>query len=126
MKKNWLFVMASIPAVGLLASSSGRAKTHIKPGKTINIGINQEFIIALDSDPDTGYDWEENYDESVLNMVDDRYEQDEKAPGLAGDGGTQYFQFKALKAGQTKITLDYKWYWARESLEHKVFYVNIK
>ena len=119
-------VLISILAVCLVAGCGGGVKTYVDPEKPISIRIEKEFIIALDSNPTTGYDWEESYDESVLKLVDDRYEQDEKAEGLVGAGGTQYFQFKALKAGQTEITFVYKRSWETDFLEQKVFTVNIK
>lgn len=125
MKKFMVLMVASILAVSLLAGCGG-VKTYVDPEEKISIGVEQEFIIALDSNPTTGYDWEESYDDSMLSLVDDRYEPDEKAEGLVGAGGTQYFQFKALKAGQTEITLVYKRPWETEILEQKVFNVEIK
>ena len=126
MKKFMVLVVASILMVSLLTGCGGGAKAYIDPDKTISVGVNQEFVIALDSNPTTGYDWEESYDESALKLVEDRYEPDEKAEGLVGAGGTQYFTFKALKAGQTEITLVYKRSWETEILEQKVFDVNVK
>ena len=125
MKKFMVLVVASILAVSLLAGCGG-VRTYVDPEEKITVGIEDEFIIALDSNPTTGYDWEESYDDSMLSLVDDRYELDEKAEGLVGAGGTQYFQFKALKAGQTEITLVYKRHWETEILEQKVFNVEIK
>ena len=125
MKKFMVLVVASILAVSLLAGCGG-VRTYVDPEEKITVGIEDEFIIALDSNPTTGYDWEESYDDSMLSLVDDRYELDEKAEGLVGAGGTQYFQFKALKAGQTEITLVYKRHWETEILEQKVFTVEIK
>ncbi|MFC1847467.1 protease inhibitor I42 family protein [Chloroflexota bacterium] len=125
MKRLLALVLVSMLVASLLAGCGG-VKTYLDAEKTINTGVNQEFVIALDSNPTTGYGWEESYDDSVLNLVDDRYEPDEKAAGLVGAGGTQYFQFEALKAGQTEITLVYKRHWETEILEQKVFNVDIK
>ena len=53
---------------------------------------------------------------------------DEKATGLVGAGGTQYFRFKALKTGETEITLVYKRSWEESTPQDvtKVFTVNIR
>jgi inhibitor of cysteine peptidase len=126
MKKLLLLPVALILGVCLLAGCGGGVKTYIDPEKTISVGINQEFVIALDSNPTTGYSWQESYDGSLLNLVKDEYKPDEKAAGLVGAGGTQYFRFKALKAGQTEITLVYKRPWETEILEQKVFTIDIK
>lgn len=125
MKKPSVLVVALLLAVSVLAGCGG-AKTYVDPEETISVGINQEFIIALDSNPTTGYDWEESHDDSLLKLVVDEYKPDEKAEGLVGAGGTQYFRFKALKAGQTEITLVYKRPWETEILEQKVFSIDIK
>ena len=126
MRKFMVLVGVSTLALSLLAGCGGEVKTYIDPEKTISVGINQEFIIALDSNPTTGYDWEESHDDSLLSLVDDEYKPDEKAAGLVGAGGTQYFRFKAIKTGQTEITLVYRRPWETEILEQKVFNVDIK
>jgi inhibitor of cysteine peptidase len=62
----------------------------------------------------------------MLGLVKSKYEPDKKAPGLVGAGGTQYFRFKALKAGRTEITLTYKRPWETSSTTQKIFKVDIK
>ena len=126
MKKFLVLVMASILVVGLIAGCGGGVKTYINPEKTITTSVNQEFVIALDSNPTTGYSWEESHDDSMLGLVDEEYKPDEKASGLVGAGGTQYFRFKALKTGNTEITLIYKRAWETGILEQKVFSVDVK
>lgn len=126
MRKFMVLAGVSTLAVSLLAGCGGEVKTYIDAEKTISVGINQEFVIALDSNPTTGYDWEESHDGNLLNLVDDEYKPDEKAAGLVGAGGTQYFRFKAIKTVQTEITLVYKRPWETEILEQKVFNVDIK
>lgn len=66
MKRFLILVATLILAVCLLAGCSGGVKTYINPTEAINVGVNQDFIIALDSNPTTGYSWEESYD-STLN-----------------------------------------------------------
>ena len=128
MKKLLVLLVTLILAVCLLAGCGGGAKTYVDAEKTITASVGQEFIIALDSNPTTGYDWEESYDDSMLSLDEEesRYEPDEKAEGLVGVGGTQYFRFKALKKGNTEITLVYKRSWEEEIEDEKVFKVNIK
>lgn len=46
--------------------------------------------------------------------------------GLVGAGGTQYFRFKALKAGKTGMAVTYKRAWETGFAEQKVFNVDIK
>lgn len=121
-------VLTSILVVCLIAGCGGGViKTYVDAEGTIVTSVNQEFIIALDSNPTTGYDWEESYDESMLRLVESKYELGKKAKeGLVGAGGTQYFRFKALKTGKTQITVTYKRAWETGFAEQKVFNVDIR
>ena len=127
MKKFLILVMVAMLATSLLAGCVGEVKTYTDSGQAISIGINQEFIIALGSNPTTGYSWQESYDETMLRLVEKTYEPGEAAKnGAVGAGGVEYFRFKALQAGKTEITLTYKRPWEAKSLDQKVFIVNIK
>lgn len=111
----------------LVAGCGGATKTYVDAEKTISTGVNQEFVIALDSNPTTGYDWEESYDESMLRLVESKYEMGKEAEeGKVGAGGTQYFRFRALKKGKTEITVTYKRSWETDYAEQKVFNVDVK
>ena len=99
MKRFLVLVMTSILGVCLIVGCGGGVRTYVDAEKTINISVHQEFIIALDSNPTTGYDWEESHDENMLSLEKSEYNPNEKAPGLVGAGGAQYFRFKALKTG---------------------------
>jgi len=125
MKRLSTPLVTAILVLSLLAGCGG-AKTYTDAGKTITASVGEEFTIALDSNPTTGYSWEETHDTSMLSLVEDKYAPDEKAKGLVGAGGTQYYRFKALKKGDTEVTLVYKRTWEEESIEQKVFKVNIK
>ena len=126
MKKLLALVLTSILVVCVIAGCAGEVETYVDPEKTISTSVNREFVIALDSNPTTGYNWEASYDESMLSMVEDRYCPDEKAEGLVGAGGTQYFRFKTLKTGKTEITVTYKRAWETGFADQKVFNADIK
>ncbi len=107
----------------------GGVKTYTDEGQTIDIGVNQEFIIAIGANPTTGYDWEVSLDETILELVEKTYKPAEEAEEykVVGAGGVDYFRFKALKAGETEITMVYKRRWEEPTAqdETKVFTVNI-
>lgn len=126
MKKLLLLGTMLMSAVFLVVGCAGGGKVYTDPVQTISAGINHEFIIALDSNPTTGYNWEERHDATMLGLVESKYEPDKKVPGLVGAGGTQYFRFKALKAGRTEIPLTYKRPWETSSTTQKIFKVDIK
>ncbi len=115
-----------VAAVLTVAGCIGVAKTYTDPGQTVTIGVNQEFIIALGSNPTTGYSWQESHDQTMIELVEWNYEE-EAQEGVVGAGGIEYFRFKALKAGQTEITMAYQRPFGEEEvLEQKVFTVYVK
>jgi inhibitor of cysteine peptidase len=121
-----LLILMLIAAALTVAGCIGVAETYTDPGQDINIGVNQEFIIALGSNPTTGYSWQASYDETRLELVKWNYEE-ENNEGVVGAGGVEYFRFKALKAGQTEITLTYEQPWEGGGKgETKVFTVFVK
>ena len=125
MKK--FLVLVAILTICLLAGCVGEVKTYTDSGQTIGIGVNQEFVIALGSNPTTGYGWQESHDETMVELVESEYEMGAEAKqGMIGAGGIEYFRFKALKTGETEITMVYKRPWEAEIADQKVFTVNIK
>ena len=127
MKKSLILVTVAVIAISLLAGCVGQVKTYTDSGQAISIGVNQEFIIALGSNPTTGYSWQESYDETMLRLVEKTYKSGEAAKqGAVGAGGVEYFRFKALQAGKTEITLTYKRPWEAKEVDQKVFMVSIK
>ena len=128
MKRFLILVTAAVAATCLLAGCVGEIETYIDSGQTINIDVNQEFVIAIGANPTTGYDWEVSLDETMLELVEMTYKLAEEAEHeIVGAGGVDYFRFKALKAGETEITMVYKRSWEEPTAqdETKVFTVNI-
>jgi len=128
-KKFLILATVAIVAISLVAGCVGEIKTYIDSGQTIDIGVDQEFIIAIGANPTTGYDWEVSLDETILELVEKTYKLPEEAEHeVVGAGGVDYFRFKALKKGKTEITMVYKRSWEEPTAqdETKVFTVNIK
>ena len=126
MKKTFIFTMMAVVAACLVVGCAGGVKTYTDSGQAINVGANQEFIIALSSNPTTGFQWQESHDEAALELVEKTYKLGEQAEeGMVGAGGIDYFRFKALKTGTTEITIVYKRPWEKDSIDQKVFTVNI-
>jgi inhibitor of cysteine peptidase len=126
MKKFGVLALAATLIITcLVAGCSGEAEAYIDQGETINTSVDKEFVIALDSNPTTGYNWEVSYDDTMLSLEYEEYSS-EKCEGLVGAGGTQYFAFKALKAGETRIETIYKRNWEEESIDQRDFTVNIR
>ncbi len=125
MKK--LRVLVAVVIAGFLVTGCLGVRTYSDSGEAISIRVKQDFIIALGSNPTTGYGWEESYDETMLELVGETSEPGKQVEeGVVGGSGVEYFRFRAVKTGQTRITMDYQRSWEQESIEQKVFTVNIK
>ncbi len=117
-----MLVAAALTVAGCI----GVAKTYTDPSQTVTIGVNQQFVIALGSNPTTGYSWQESHDQTMLELLEKVYKEPAQE-GVVGTGGIEYFRFKAVKAGQTEITLVYQRPFGEEEiLEQKVFTVYVK
>lgn len=121
-------VIEAVLIIFILACSGVAVKTYTESDQTIEIGLNQEFIIALNSNRTTGYSWQATYDRGMLELVKKTYKLSEAAnQGAAGAGGVEYFRFKTLNIGETEIMLVYKQVWRETTPEDKtkVFDVRI-
>ncbi len=126
-----LLILVAMVAISLAAGCVGGVKTYTDSGQTIDIGVNQEFVIALGSNPTTGYGWQESYDENIVELIggESTYKPSkETKQGVVGAGGVEYFRFKTLKTGETEIALVYKRPWEEPTPQDvtKVFTVSIR
>ena len=129
MKKSLLLITGVFLTVCLIAGCGAEVKAYTDPEEKIDISANKEFVIliALESNPTTGYSWQAGYDETMLELVEETYELGEYAKqGLIGAGGTELFRFKALKSGEVEITMSYKRPWETDVLDRKIFTVEVR
>ena len=129
MKKLISLIISLLLITGVFwgcASQSQQIREYTDPNQTIEIGVGNQFVIALESNPTTGYKWDANFDSSSLKLVKSDYEQSEAKPGMVGVGGKEHFTFEGLKKGNTKVTLDYKREWEQDSAEQMIFNVSVK
>jgi inhibitor of cysteine peptidase len=130
MKKILMAALAAVVLLALVLSGcSTQAKAYTEEGQVINVGANQEFTIALGSNATTGYSWQATYDSQALEKVKDEYKADDTTgKQIVGSGGTQYFYFKALKIGETKIKFTYYRPWETPTAQDQTqtFTINVK
>jgi len=125
-KRFSILVAVAVIATCLLGGCVKEVKTYTDSGQTIDIGVDQEFVIAIGANPTTGYDWEVSLDETILELVEKTYKlAEEPEREIVGAGGVDYFRFKTLKTGEAEITMVYKRPWEEEGIDQKVFTVNI-
>jgi len=100
--------LSIITASILLSCAAPEAAVYSDPTSTIFTTVNSEFTIAIPANPTTGYQWAEEHNASMLSLVSSEYKPSKQAKNVVGAGGTQYFKFKALKAGTAIISFTYK------------------
>ena len=98
-------------------------KTYQVDDNEISARAGETFVVALEGNPTTGYQWELSEGDEQFRLVEKDYAQ----PGPAiGAATKERFVIKALKSGSAKLTFKYKRPWETEVLDTKTFQLNIK
>lgn len=122
-KLTWLFPAA---IAGLLAASlstaacgdddddGGDAPTEVQltkadDGKTVTVALNGTVIVALASNPSTGYSWAVVATEPANLELEGEptYVPPGSTTPVVGAAGTEVFTFKAIKTGTSKLSMAY-------------------
>ena len=77
-------------------------------GKEVTLAAGGTLTVTLESNITTGYSWNENAnigDKAVLQQTDHKYQP--PASPIPGAGGKEVWTFKALKAGNSTISMEY-------------------
>jgi predicted secreted protein len=106
MTKWLLIILLPVMVIGLLAGCGEKEeeqKYGFLPVEKIEVKVNEEFTISRPFDMNSGFIWREKYDESMLELLENKIDSETK------EDGTiilyQVFQFKARQKGQTQMFL---------------------
>ena len=83
-------------------------------GSQVELEIDQILVVTLESNPTTGYRWEQaETQEFILEQMGEAEfkPSDTGEPPLVGAGGWEIFRFKAISAGQMNLQLVYHRAW---------------
>ena len=129
MKSKWL-LMGLVATVLLVLTACSSLPNQVSAdesssGKQVEIAVGGSLTVTLESNATTGYSWElkEIGDTSILQKTDNKY----VAPtsGLIGAGGKEVWNFKALKAGKTTLSMEYSQPWAGGQKDAKIFNLTV-
>ena len=83
--------------------------TQDDDGKTVTVALDGTLIVALTSNPSTGYSWAVVADEPTNLELDGEptYVPPGSTTPVVGAAGTEVFTFKAIKAGTSKLSMAY-------------------
>jgi len=88
----------------------------------IVVVVGDSLLFSLESNPTTGYDLQAQFDDEFLELVETKFEPSSEAIGA---GGVECFEFRALKEGDTEITMVYKRSWEEGYIEKVILSVHI-
>jgi inhibitor of cysteine peptidase len=107
-------------------STTKEPKKYEDPETEIEAEKGTKFVVVLESNPTTGYQWQlaQPADESVVELVSTEYE---KKGSEIGSGGTDLWTFKAKGVGNTKLDFVYVRPWEKDAHpeEEKTFSVTV-
>lgn len=105
----------------------GPDSADVGPPDVISIlKLGDTYEVSLDSNPSTGYRWLVEFDEDYLELVDRRFELDSDLnPPPPGTGGKETFVFRTVAKGNTQVEFTYKRPWESESLDSKLYALDI-
>ena len=89
---------------------------------TIVAEVGDSFLMSLESNPTTGYVWQAQFDDERLELVETKFEATSEAIGA---GGFEIFEFRALKEGDTDITMVYERSLEEAYIEQVILSINI-
>lgn len=115
------------PSTEPAAPAGELAVTQADNGKTLQLGDRKTIVISLAGNATTGYAW------SVSKVAGTALQQDGEVqyvplkvqPGMVGSGGVSVAKFRAVKAGQSTIRLEYARPWEHGVPPAKTFEVTI-
>lgn len=91
---------------------------------------NNGFIIILDENPSTGYQWEftliDKYNEEfdpIVKLINEEFILPDSK--LVGAGGSHIFEFETIKDGECALRFNYKRNWEEEEINSVQFEVTI-
>ncbi|HOT95643.1 MAG TPA: protease inhibitor I42 family protein [bacterium] len=98
--------------------------TREDQGKLIPCQVHQEFVVALESNPTTGFSWQlSKGDNPHIKLLREEFIPND--PKRLGAPGKQLFHFQAMAIGQAPLIMEYRRAWERDAEPAKIFSVTL-
>lgn len=120
-------LIVSIIFLTLLFVKSSFSQITVFTANDTNISVSskEQFIISLESNPTTGYNWAVRIPEGADKIMIISSEFAKAKTGKPGEGGEQLWRFKTLSTGEVKLELSYIRPWEKEEPD-KTLTFNVK
>jgi inhibitor of cysteine peptidase len=99
--------------------------TQADNGKLVALKVGESLAITLDSNPSTGYSWQLGAMKRAILQQQGEPQYTPPAQPLPGAGGQHTFQFTAVGAGRTTLTLVYKQLFDRKAAPAEKFTIQV-
>jgi inhibitor of cysteine peptidase len=107
-----VFIAGSLVCIGCAQQEETFTTDPNTITKEISVKVDETFNITLASNPTTGYSWRMGeLKPGVVQSVSDEYKPAENTRGLVGAGGEEIWTFKAVGAGNARISFEYVRSW---------------
>ncbi len=120
-------LVATVLAAGtLIACGRDAAEDEFSdPSVPIRVSVNDSPVLALESNPSTGFSWSlaRPLDESILRLDGSRYVQGGSA---LGSSGVEYWTFTTVGRGSTTILMRYAQPWQDAGATTSEFRVDVE
>ncbi|HET9391897.1 MAG TPA: protease inhibitor I42 family protein [Candidatus Rubrimentiphilum sp.] len=125
--KALLTALFAIAAIAPALADPVNTTVYTDPTVPVTIRAGQEFLIALPSNPTTGYSWTakaSNPDVAVFGSANER--SGVRGRTVMGAGGQQIFVLDALHVGTAKVTFSYGRPWLKGTVPTRTQSFTIK
>jgi inhibitor of cysteine peptidase len=100
----------------------GMTKEYTRQDSVIRVRHGDEFVVALDANPTTGYQWEPRIESDALQLLERRL----PTPGHGvGAGGVERFRFKVIGTRSTRLGFAYRRPWDSRAAEELSFQLDL-
>ncbi|KAJ3361815.1 hypothetical protein GGF32_006990 [Allomyces javanicus] len=101
---------SSKPTIQPGAPSSSKPAVQPAPmvHKTVNVAVGEKFVIDIEGNPTTGYNWEFFGPTDLVKMMWSDYHNKAAPAGVMGAGGVFLWEMEAAVPGSALLTFGYK------------------
>jgi inhibitor of cysteine peptidase len=128
MKRSILAVALALAAFALPAVAQELSgNVYSDPMTPISVAKGHYFLVALASNPTTGYSWTASISNANVEDEGSAYLAASHAPRVVGSGGQQIFSFEGSATGTATITFSYArpWEKGKPAAKTAVFHVTV-
>ena len=115
--------MAFMVFLLLAVAACATVLTEADNGKTVRLDPQKEVIVALSSNPATGYRWEmvEQGEDAAVMVVANEFRPSAGSSERVGAGGVEHFRLRLRKSGRFTVTFVYRRSWEKEQEPERIF-----